>query len=141
MGCSSKFGETGRPRKPNCNSLVKPLETTLTAMDGQVRELEQKREGAYQVLQNQMSEIGKTHTPATSDDRPTGSGPPVAYHQRTMGELQLRRVVELAGMVEHVDFDEQVTTDDGRPDMIIRLPDFGILPVDAKTPMTAFLTR
>jgi DNA recombination protein RmuC len=39
-----------------------------------------------------------------------------------------------------VDFDEQVTTNDGRPDMIIRLPDFGILPVDAKTPMTAFLS-
>ncbi|MGC9522976.1 MAG: DNA recombination protein RmuC [Anaerolineae bacterium] len=55
------------------------------------------------------------------------------------GELQLRRVVELAGMVEHVDFEEQVTTDDGRPDLVVNLPNGGVVPVDAKVPMDAYL--
>jgi DNA recombination protein RmuC len=55
------------------------------------------------------------------------------------GELQLRRVVELSGMQQHVDFVEQATTDAGRPDMIVRLPNGGELPVDAKAPATAYL--
>ncbi len=55
------------------------------------------------------------------------------------GEIQLRRIVEMAGMVEHVDFVEQASTDEGRPDMIIYLPQEGILPVDAKAPLDAYL--
>ncbi len=55
------------------------------------------------------------------------------------GEIQLRRVVEMAGMVNHVAFDEQATTDLGRPDMIAYLPNGGVLPVDSKVPLTAYL--
>jgi len=55
------------------------------------------------------------------------------------GELQLRRVVELAGMTEHVDFSEQVSTEGGRPDMTINLPNGGKLLVDSKAPATAYL--
>jgi DNA recombination protein RmuC len=55
------------------------------------------------------------------------------------GEVHLRRLVELAGMVRHVDFAEQEATDAGRPDMVIRLPEKGIVPVDAKVPLDAFL--
>jgi len=55
------------------------------------------------------------------------------------GELQLRRVVEMAGMTKHVDFEEQVSAEGGRPDMIVRLPNEGILPIDAKAPATAYL--
>ena len=60
------------------------------------------------------------------------------------GELTLRRVAELAGMVKHCDFIEQVhkETEDGavRPDMIVRLPDQGTIVIDAKTPLDAYLT-
>jgi DNA recombination protein RmuC len=60
------------------------------------------------------------------------------------GELQLRRVVELAGMLEHCDFDMQHTVrdDDGaiRPDLIVRLPGDKIVIVDAKTPLDAFVS-
>ena len=55
------------------------------------------------------------------------------------GEVQLRRVVELAGMERRVAFDEQVSGDRGRPDMVVYLLGGGVLPVDAKTPMTAYL--
>ena len=55
------------------------------------------------------------------------------------GEIQLRRVVELAGMERYVAFEEQVSGDSGRPDMVVYLPGGGVLPVEAKTPMTAYL--
>ena len=59
------------------------------------------------------------------------------------GEIQLRRVAEMAGMVEHCDFDEQVSTmsDDGRlrPDMVVHLPGGGEVVIDAKVPLEAFL--
>lgn len=48
------------------------------------------------------------------------------------GEMQLRRIVEMAGMMEHVDFESQVSTEDGRPDLILRLPNDGVVPIDAK---------
>ena len=51
----------------------------------------------------------------------------------------MRRVVELAGMERYVAFEEQVSGDSGRPDMVVYLPGGGELPVDAKTPMTAYL--
>lgn len=53
--------------------------------------------------------------------------------------MQLRRVVEMAGMVRHVAFDEQATTDLGRPDMIAYLPNGGVLPVDSKVPLSSYL--
>jgi DNA recombination protein RmuC len=55
------------------------------------------------------------------------------------GESQLKRVVELAGLMKHVDFTEQASTADGRPDMIAYLPNEGILPVDAKASMSHYL--
>src|SRR5690606_13026520 len=55
------------------------------------------------------------------------------------GEVHLRRLVELSGMERHVDFSEQQATDAGRPDMVIRLPEKGIVPVDSKVPLDAFL--
>jgi len=55
------------------------------------------------------------------------------------GEVQLRRIAEMAGMISHVDFNEQVTLEEGRPDMVVNLPNEGIIPVDSKVPMNAYL--
>lgn len=115
--------------KEELRNLVEPLGKTVTELDRQVQQMEQKREGAYQGLQEQLRQLG----PLVQALR---AAPTVRGH---WGELQLRRVVELADLVLHVDFEEQATGNEGRPDMIVHLPTRGILPVDSKTPMSAYL--
>jgi len=125
--------------KEELKNLVQPLEKTLEAMDKQVRELEQKREGAYQSLEKHLGQLGQAQTQLRDTTVTLAQALKSPTVRGRWGELQLRRVLELAGMTSHVDFDEQVTTDEGRPDVIVHLPNQGILPVDAKTPMTAYL--
>jgi DNA recombination protein RmuC len=120
-------------------TLVDPLSQKLDTMDQQVRALETKREGAYGKLGEQLRSLGEAQSQLqrTTVSLEQALKSPTARGR--WGELQLRRVVELAGMVHHVDFDEQPTTDEGRPDMIVRLPGGGVLPVDAKASATAYL--
>jgi DNA recombination protein RmuC len=127
-------------QRAELQNLVGPLRENLTALDGHVRELEQKREGAYQGLQEQLRQLAEaqatlqttTITLAQALKSPTVRG--------RWGEVQLRRVVEMSGMVKHVSFVEQISTDDGgRPDMIVCFPNGGILPVDSKVPLEAYL--
>ncbi len=120
--------------------VIEPIEKTLTGLDVQVRQLEAERQGAYQGLKQEVSLLRQAHR----ELRDTTVSLRQALRSPTMrgrwGEVQLRRVVEMAGMVHHVDFEEQPNVDGQRPDMIVRLPHQGILPVDAKTPMDAYLT-
>jgi DNA recombination protein RmuC len=120
-------------------TLVDPLSQKLDTMDQQVRALETKREGAYGKLGEQLRSLGEAQSQLqrTTISLEQALKSPTARGR--WGELQLRRVVELAGLVHHVDFDEQLTTDEGRPDMIVRLPGGGVLPIDAKASATAYL--
>jgi DNA recombination protein RmuC len=120
-------------------TLVDPLNQKLDTMDQQVRALETKREGAYGKLGEQLRTLGEAQSQLqrTTVSLEQALKSPTARGR--WGELQLRRVVELAGMVSHVDFDEQATAGEGRPDMIVRLPGSGVLPVDAKASATAYL--
>jgi DNA recombination protein RmuC len=126
-------------QKLEIKNLVEPLQKSLAELDQQVQTLERRREGAYEGLTKQIEQLFQTnrdlqHTAATLAQAlksPTVRG--------RWGEVQLRRVVEMAGLTRHVDFDEQHSTDAGRPDMVVRLPNGGVLPVDAKTPMESFL--
>jgi DNA recombination protein RmuC len=118
---------------------VAPLREELGKLDKQVRELEAKREGAYSSLGSQLEGLHKlqdslrqqTTTLAQALKAPTVRG--------RWGEVHLRRLVELSGMARHVDFSEQESTESGRPDMVIRLPEKGVVPVDAQVPLDAFL--
>ena len=115
---------------------VRPLKESLERVDGQVRTLEQARERAYGALGDQLSRLSeRTASLATALRTPHVRG--------RWGEIQLKRVVELAGMLPHCDFDQQVTatTDDGRlrPDLIVRLPGGKQVVVDAKVPLAAYL--
>ena len=115
--------------KEELRNLVEPLGKNVHELDRQVQQMEQKREGAYQGIQEQLRQLGPLVQALRAAPDARGR----------WGELQLRRVVEMADLVAHVDFEEQAATSEGRPDMIVHLPNQGILPVDSKTPMLAWL--
>ena len=121
------------------DTLLKPVKETLGKLQEQTQQLEVKREGAYAKLGEQLTQLSgeqarlqqaaQALTSALRDTRTTGQ----------WGEIVLRRVVELAGMTEHCDFTEQQTQDDGRPDLIVHLPNGRTIIVDAKTSVKSFL--
>lgn len=127
--------------KEDLKGVLSPFQEKLVTLDGYVRELEQKREGAYESLQTHIKDLKETHRQlheSTTNLRAALKSPTA---RGRWGEVQLRRVVEMAGLERHVDFDEQSTEGgDGRPDLVVRLPGGGILPIDAKVPLTAYLS-
>jgi DNA recombination protein RmuC len=125
--------------KEELKSLVAPLEKSLVTLDGQIRTLEEKREGAYRSIEQQIRGLGDAQVQLQTTTTTLSQAMKSSTARGRWGELQLRRIAELAGMEDHIDFDEQVVTDEGRPDMIIRLPGGGILPVDAKASAAAYL--
>ncbi|HXG34327.1 MAG TPA: DNA recombination protein RmuC [Bryobacteraceae bacterium] len=116
--------------------VVEPLAAMLERMASQVRELERAREQEFGSLREQVQSLSReTAALASALRSPQARG--------RWGEITLRRVAELAGMVEYCDFVEQETygTGDGRrrPDMIVRLAGGRTLAVDAKVPLAAYL--
>jgi DNA recombination protein RmuC len=120
-------------------TLKASLEGNISKIDQNIRDLELKREAAYQGLTQNVSNLQKAY----SELRDTTvqllyalkSGPV----RGRWGEIQLRKIVELAGMNEHVSFLEQIGGLDGRPDMLVYLPNQGQITVDSKFPLQAFL--
>jgi len=131
-------------REKAVEALIRPIQEALTASQKQISELEKTRSEAYGGIKNQLEAMQlsqksltqETHNLVNALRRPEVRG--------RWGEITLRRLVELAGMVEHCDFVEQVHTEtDGkisRPDMVVRMPDQRELVVDVKTPLDAYLT-
>ena len=116
--------------------VVRPLTDSLGRLETHVRELERAREKAYGSIGEQLQSLSRETTVLSTALRsPQARG--------RWGEVTLRRVAELAGMVKNCDFLEQATQEnDGvriRPDMIVRLPNDRCLVVDAKVPLTAYL--
>jgi DNA recombination protein RmuC len=130
-------------RQKAIESVVTPVRASLDKVDEQIRAIERERGLAYGTLTAEVKALAATHERLRAE---TGSlvralrAPAV---RGRWGEIQLRRVVELAGMLEHCDFDQQatVTTEDGRlrPDMVVRLPSGRNIVVDAKAPLSAYL--
>ncbi|MDD4903820.1 MAG: DNA recombination protein RmuC [Candidatus Bipolaricaulis sp.] len=126
-------------QKEELKGLVAPLEKSLTVLDGQIRTLEEKREGAYRSIEQQIRGLGEAQSQLQLTTTTLSQAMKSSTARGRWGELQLRRIAELAGMEDHIDFDEQTVTDEGRPDMVIHLPGGGILPVDAKASAAAYL--
>lgn len=129
-----------RQARGDLKTVVEPLKENLNSLDGYVRELEKARKGAYESMQKQLTLLGETHARLAQTTATLSQALKSPTVRGRWGELQLRRVVEMAGMVSHVAFDEQAATESGRPDMIVHLPNGGILPVDSKAPLESYLS-
>ena len=123
--------------------MVAPVRTSLEKVDEQIRAMERERGTAYGELRQQMKAMSETQEKLRDATGNLVSALKAPAVRGRWGEMQLRRVVELAGMLEHCDFDEQATVagDDGRlrPDMVVRLPGGRNIVVDAKAPLGAYL--
>jgi DNA recombination protein RmuC len=125
--------------KEEFKGMVEPLGKNLEELDKQIREMEQKREGAYQGLIQQVTQLGTSYQELQKTTLNLSQALKSTTIRGRWGEVQLRRIAEMAGMISYVDFNEQVTVDEGRPDMVVHLPNQGIIPVDSKAPMNAYL--
>ena len=129
-----------KTQKSEMQNLMTPVRENLDKLDGHVRSLEEKREGAYQALGQQLKDLMTVQHNLQTTTVTLSEALKSSSVRGQWGEIQLRRVVELAGLERRVAFEEQVSGDSGgRPDMVVYLPGGGELPVDAKTPMKAYL--
>jgi DNA recombination protein RmuC len=130
-------------REKAVEALVKPIRDALEASHKQIAELERARSEAYGGIRSQLEEMQLNQKSLTQETQNLVKALRRPEVRGRWGEITLRRLVELAGMVEHCDFIEQAhTVTDGqiiRPDMIVKMPDERQLVVDVKTPLDAYL--
>ncbi len=142
-----KFQEGARgdleKRQTAIDELVKPVKESLQKFDVKIGEIEKLRTEAYSGLTQQVRGLAESQVSLQREASNLVKALGTPRVRGRWGELQLRRVVEVAGMLEHCDFVEQahVATEDGalRPDVVVRLPGGKSLVIDAKTPMDAYL--
>jgi DNA recombination protein RmuC len=130
-------------REKAVEDLVKPIRDALAASQKQIAELEKARSEAYGGIKSQLHEMQNSQKWLAQETQNLVKALRRPEVRGRWGEITLRRLVELAGMVEHCDFVEQAhTVTDGqvfRPDMIVKMPDERQLVVDVKTPLDAYL--
>jgi DNA recombination protein RmuC len=124
-------------------NLVEPLQASLNKVDEKIENLEKTRVGAYHGLTQYLSTLAETQRELKNETASLSKALRAPTTRGRWGEIQLRRVVELAGMTDHCDFYEQDqrTANDitRRPDLVVRLPGNKSIVIDAKTPLTAYL--
>ena len=128
------------------DALLAPASDAMQRVEEHLHDVERDRAAAYAGLREQVSALHLTSTDLNRHTRALAGALSAPQVRGRWGEMQLQRVVELAGMVEHCDFDVQVgarSTDPEaagvRPDMIIRLSGGRQIPVDAKVPFASYL--
>ncbi len=123
-------------RQTAVEGVIQPLSTALGRLEGQIREIDKARQETFGALKNELQSLAR-------ETVSLGNALRAPQVRGRWGEITLRRVAELAGMVKHCDFAEQETREgeEGRirPDMLVRLPGGRTLVVDAKVPLSAYM--
>ena len=140
-----KFQESARAdlekRQATIDQLVKPVHASLEKFESKISHLEKARTESHASLRQQLSSLMGLQQQLQTETTKLSSALKATTVRGRWGEIQLRRVVELAGMLNHCDFYEQQTAEGGRkrPDLIVRLPAGRQIIVDAKAPLDAYL--
>jgi DNA recombination protein RmuC len=123
--------------------MVKPVKESLEKVDNKISQLEQARAKADESVYQQVRSLMEAQKDLRSETSNLVAALRAPQARGRWGEMQLKRVVEMAGMLEQCDFTQQTTvrTDEGRlrPDLIVKLPGGKTVVVDSKTPLSAYL--
>ena len=124
-------------------TLLRPMQESLARLATQSQELELKREGAYSAVLAEVQNIQRSHTDLRKETTQLVAALRAPKARGNWGELQLKKCVEFAGMVQYASFDVErfVRGEDAsyRPDLVVKMPNGRTIIVDAKTPLDAFL--
>jgi|TARA_R100000501_G_scaffold10060_1_gene19791 DNA recombination protein RmuC len=126
------------------DKLISPMRETLTKYETQLKEMEEKRAGAYGAITNAIADVKLGQERVSQEaQRIVGALRNAPKARGRWGEHQLRRVLEMAGLSKHCDFSEEVHRDvaDGpnvRPDAVVNLPNDRVLVIDAKVSLNAY---
>ncbi len=139
-----QLAETALDKKQTAvDEIVKPLKSSLEKVDAQIQAMELTRHGAYSTLSVQVKQMAESQLRLSEETRKLGEAMRTPAARGRWGEVQLRRVVEMAGMLAYCDFTEQATLQSEagrlRPDLIVRLPNDKRIVVDSKAPLRAYL--
>jgi DNA recombination protein RmuC len=133
-----------KEREQAIEALVKPIQESLARTSDALREIEAERQRDFGSLRQHLTDMRESHAALQRETRNLVQALSKSHVRGKWGEIALRRLVELAGMTAHCDFEEQVQVEgeDGalRPDMIVHLPEGRDVVVDVKTPLDAYLT-
>lgn len=131
-------------KEKNFESLVQPIRDTLDKTEKQMREIEAERKLTYGSLSKHLENMAASQAQLQNETRNLSQALRRPEIRGQWGEMTLKRLAELAGMIQHCDFyeQEQIDTEEGRmrPDMVVRLPDKRDIIVDVKTPLDAYLS-
>jgi DNA recombination protein RmuC len=139
---TASVAEQSRAASASIQEIIKPLGESLKALDLKVGDLEKNRAEAYGKLNEQVINTTGLLDSLRIETTNLSSALRRNDARGRWGELQLRRIIEMIGMSEHVSFDEQkqqVGDGSGRPDVTIHLPNNRVLYVDSKAPMNSYL--
>jgi DNA recombination protein RmuC len=130
-------------RRKAVDDLVRPIQVALARVDGTLAQVERERIASYAGLVEQVKAMAQTQQALRAETGNLVKALRTPQVRGRWGEIQLRRVVEMAGMLDYCDFEEQATveSEEGRlrPDLIVRLPGGKTVVVDAKAPLAAYL--